>query len=134
LEKEEEMTEGKKCGTRALGLANYELHNEAQEWFAKLGFIDRWRVLVGERLTLGMEQRRDWRDELPFYLFKCENDQCGRIAKDYPHGYIHRQYLLCSACGEHHDFVPWWVEFVMLWDSIRFAVRLRRMKKTEQKK
>lgn len=101
------MTEEKVCGTKAFGISNLEFHNEAQERFAELGFIDRRRVLAGKKLAIGAEQRKDWRGKLPFYLFKCENEDCGRIAKDYPHGYIQRQYLLCSACGTHHDFVPW---------------------------
>ena len=61
----------------------------------------------GKKLYLGDEQRTGWLGKLPFYLFLCKD--CGHHAKDYPHGHIERQYLLCSHCGAHQYFIPWWV-------------------------
>jgi hypothetical protein len=118
--KEEKMTERKRHGTKALGFQDYEFNNEALDQFNKLSFIDRWRVLVGKKLAVGAEQRLGWNDNLPFYLFKCENKNCNIIAKDYPHGFIERQHLNCSACGTYHDFTPWWV----LWAQLRAMLRI----------
>lgn len=75
----------------------------------------------GKKIYLGREQREGWSGALPFYLFWCED--CGHFAKDYPHGYIERQYLLCSNCKARHSFVPWWVEFALCWQILRSLVR-----------
>ena len=70
----------------------------------------------GKKLYIGHEQREGWSGALPFYLFFCKD--CGRYAKDYPHGYLDLRYLLCSHCRAHHDFVPWWAEFALLWQRV----------------
>lgn len=103
---------------------NIVFHVEAKEALAKATPLQRFLMRrFGKKCYLGHEQRAGWRGELPFYLFLCE--ACGHHAKDYPHGFIHRQYLLCSHCGERHDFVPWWVAFVKTWQTLRFAMTSR---------
>lgn len=77
----------------------------------------------GEKIYLGDEQREGWTGKLPFYLFWC--GRCEKYAKDYPHGYIERQYLICSHCGEIYNFVPWWVAWVSFWQFIRLAIKYR---------
>lgn len=103
---------------------NFVFARETQEAFKKMTrwqkFKARW---LGRKIYLRHEQREGWSGKLPFYLFYCAG--CKRIAKDYPHGHIERRYLNCSFCGAHHDFVPWWVEWVMLWSTIKLVWKYR---------
>lgn len=81
---------------------------------------------MGKKLCLGHEHREGWTGKLPFYLFWCGD--CRHVAKDYPHGCIERQYLLCSHCGVRHDFVPFFVVLRTMWQMLRFAATYRSRK------
>ncbi|MDP3963830.1 MAG: hypothetical protein Q8Q39_05030 [bacterium] len=97
--------------------------NEARIAAEKLSEPERIRARrFGKKILLGKEQRRDWLAPIAVYLFWCRN--CERWAKDYPHGYSHRQYLNCSYCGFYHPFVPWRVQWRMAWEYARFCWRL----------
>jgi len=96
---------------------NFAFASEAKVALAKTtsfqrSLMSRW----GKKIYLGHESRRGWSGTLPFYLFLC--DVCGHHAKDYPHGHIERQYLLCSHCDAHHSFIPRWLGLVKLWQSL----------------
>ncbi|HEY9585376.1 MAG TPA: hypothetical protein VJJ02_02175 [Candidatus Paceibacterota bacterium] len=91
---------------------------EAKE--ALLKMTPRERCLMqeyGRKIYLGHERREGWNGELPFYLFWCGH--CEHFAKGYPNGHLEHRYLICSECGEHHDFVPWWAPISLLWQGIR---------------
>ena len=95
---------------------------ETTSEFQKFRMKDR-----GKKIYIGDEQREGWSGKLPFYLFWCS--ACSHYAKDYPHGHIERRYLICSFCDCKHDFVPWWVPWRMLYETIRLVARYRFSKK-----
>ncbi|HSE34699.1 MAG TPA: hypothetical protein VLB83_01120 [Candidatus Paceibacterota bacterium] len=72
---------------------------------------------TGWKLRLRKEQRQGWSGSLPFYFFWCP--ECEHFAKDYPHGFIARQYLTCSHCGIHHEFVPIWAGIAEAWRDFK---------------
>ena len=78
---------------------------------------------LGKKLYIGHEQREGWSGRLPFYLFFC--GECEHFAKDYPHGFIERQYLICSFCGVRHSFVPWWVPLAQAWAAVKIGIKYR---------
>lgn len=101
---------------------NVAFAREAREAFLKMSPLGRSLLVeTGEKVYLGHEQREGWSGKLPFYLFWCHD--CGHYAKDYPHGHIERQYLLCSQCGAHHDFRPWWAGILALWQDVTSSFR-----------
>ncbi|MBU6415053.1 hypothetical protein KGQ34_02330 [Patescibacteria group bacterium] len=104
---------------------NFALAREAQEALKK---TTRWQrfcmKMRGKKLYLGCEQKEGWSGKLPFYLFWCS--ACEHYAKDYPHGFIERQYLICSYCGQQQDFVSWRAPFTELRDLVLFFIRHRR--------
>ena len=103
---------------------NIVFAREAQEAIKKMSRWQKFQMQYrGKKICLGQEKRDGWTGELPFYLFWCRG--CEHYAKDYPHGYIERQYLNCSYCGTGHDFVPWWVPWVGLWQAIKFSFKYR---------
>ena len=94
---------------------------EAREALPKISEADRLLLEEhGREIYIGHEQREGWSGQLPFYLFRCE--ECGKCAKDYPHGHIERQYLLCSECGAHRSFVPWWAPIKAFWLDLMGAI------------
>lgn len=99
---------------------NKDFDQEAQEAVKKLtlGQLDSVRHRR-KKFYLGHEQREGWSGALPFYLFWCE--QCGEFAKDYPHSYIDRRYLMCSSCAARYSFVPWWASLALFWQGITRA-------------
>jgi len=76
------------------------------------------KIYVGHE---GPEKHESWSGSLPFYLFWCE--ECEHWVKDYPHGYIERQYLRCHYCDAYHEFVPRSVKFRMLWKELKLLFR-----------
>ena len=96
---------------------------EAQKVLKTMSWIQKYRMQRGKKIYLGHEQRKDWTGKLPFYLFWCED--CEHFAKDYPHGYPENQSLICSHCGARHDFTPWWVAWVQIWQAIKISFRPR---------
>jgi len=94
---------------------------EAQQAFKKMSKLARFRMRVlGTKIRLGYEKRDGWSGFLPFYLFWCKS--CKHYAKDYPHGFIERRYLLCSSCNQHYSFIPWWVPLAVLWNYLKFIL------------
>lgn len=107
---------------------NWDYQREAvQAWNELPWWKQLFAAAFGKCWFLGNEQRPGFTAAIPFYLFQCK--RCGHCAKDYPHGYIERRYLLCSYCEERRDFVPFWVPFRMAWDLLRLFVRLAREKR-----
>lgn len=102
---------------------NITLAAEAKEAVAKTTPFQRFLMSQGKKLFIGEERRAGWSGKLPFYLFFCGD--CGHYAKDYPHGFIERQYLLCSHCGAHHSFVPLWPRLVAPCRSFYLTLRYR---------
>lgn len=103
---------------------NFVFCREAQETVKKVTRWQRLRMEVfGSKVCIGHEKRDGWNGELPFYLFLCK--ACKRFAKDYPHGHIERQYLNCSFCDAHHDFVPLLVQWKILFETLRIAWKYR---------
>ena len=99
----------------------------AVEVHGHLKTMSTWRLSLmkahGRKIYIGHEQREGWTGKLPFYLFWCET--CEHFSKDYPHGHIERQCLICSNCGIKHAFVPWWMPWLELWHGIRLVIRYR---------
>jgi len=82
---------------------NPDFAKEADEAAKNIAFRDGLKmVLVAKKLYIGHEKREGWSGKLPFYLFFCFS--CGKIAKDYPHGYTN--YLLCPHCGIRDKLKP----------------------------
>lgn len=103
---------------------NYAFAREANQALSKMTPWQKFKMRYrGKKIYLGHEKRENWSGFLPFYLFWCED--CQHYAKDYPHGFIERQYLTCSHCGIHHHFVPWWVGWVRAWQMLGIAIRYR---------
>ena len=73
--------------------------------------MQKFRLRYGAKVYLGHEKREGWKGELPFYLFVCHKCEC--YAKDYPHGHVERQYLLCSHCDARHGFTPLWARAIV---------------------
>ena len=78
---------------------------------------------LGRKMYVGHEKRENWAGKLPFYIFWCS--ECEHFAKDYPHGHLERQYLICSFCAVRHDFVPWWMPFAELFATLKFVWKYR---------
>lgn len=104
---------------------------EAQAAVKKMSGWQKIQMKRGKKIYLGHEQREGWTDKLPFYLFWCED--CEHFAKDYPHGYIENQSLICSHCGLRHDFTPWWVPWVQLWQVIKMSFQIKFSNKNNRK-
>lgn len=105
-------------------MQNLEFQREAVKiWNKGLTKRQQRQVERGKELFIGNEKREGWRGELPFYIFKCE--ACERATKDYPHGHIEHQYMLCSDCGARHDFVPWWASFAETWELIKTSFKFK---------
>ena len=103
---------------------NFAYKLEAQRAWRELPKWKRSAIKAfGIRYKLGQEQKEGFTAPLPFFLFFCE--RCGHESKDYPHGHIDRQYLLCSNCDITHNFVPYWVPFAELWALTKFAFSVR---------
>jgi hypothetical protein len=101
-------------------LYRIDFANEANEAMENVGRLARWRMRsLGRKHYLKHDRKEGWTGELPFYLFFC--DACDRFSMDYPHGFIERRYLNCSHCGARHSFVPWWVEWAIAWQTLKFA-------------
>lgn len=99
---------------------DFVLQKEIQEVVSGLKSSTKRKIDRGKKHYVAHETREGWNGELPFYLFLCK--KCGHYAKDYPHGFIHRQYLLCSHCKWYHDFVPWWVPFAQMYYLLKFVL------------
>ena len=75
---------------------------EAKDAYENILPDQKSELKCGHKLYLGHEQRVGWSAPLPFFLFRCGG--CGDHAKDYPHGFAEKEYLLCSSCGKRHSF------------------------------
>ncbi|OGN08093.1 MAG: hypothetical protein A2750_01425 [Candidatus Yanofskybacteria bacterium RIFCSPHIGHO2_01_FULL_45_42] len=96
---------------------------EAQAAVKTMSGWQKLQMRRGKKVYLGHEQREGWTEKLPFYLFWCED--CKYFAKDYTHGYIEKQSLICSHCGLRYDFTPWWVSWVQLWQALKLSFQIR---------
>lgn len=108
---------------------------ETREALKNISWLQRRLLKFGKKIYIGdegPEKHKGWSSKLPFYLFQCEN--CEQTAKDYPHGYLDRQYLLCLHCNTHHDFRPWWLPFQQIWNLIRIRYNTRGEAVTEETK
>ena len=100
---------------------------EAQKKIQTISVFKRFiMVVLGRRVYIGHEQRNGWSGRLPFYLFWCS--ECEHFAKSYKHGYVERQYLICSHCEIHHSCIPWWVAWVQIWELIYLGIFLFMLK------
>jgi len=103
---------------------NLVFHLEACKEWDKLSEWQKRRLkLSSKKLYIGHEKREGWLGELPFYIFWCH--ECDHCAKDYPHGDITHQYLVCSFCGVSHRFVPLKVFWLTLFETIKINFQLR---------
>lgn len=94
---------------------------EAEQAIRQLSVFGRWRVRLGRKIYLGHETRPGWRGSLPFYLFWCP--ACRQYTKDYPHGYVKNQYLICSGCGTRLGFVPLRIHFRKFYELILLSLK-----------
>lgn len=77
------------------------LCNEAREAGSRLNPIQKYTVQKwGKKICLGREQRDNWSEPRPVYLFWC--DQCNHFAKS---GISDVRRLYCSYCDSCHRFV-----------------------------
>ncbi len=107
---------------------NFVFAREAQEAVKKISWRQKFRTrFLGKKIYMGDEQRDGWNGKLPFYLFYCSN--CEHFAKDYPHGFTEYQYLNCSYCETRYDFVPWWIQFTILWRTVKVLWKYRNFRR-----
>lgn len=79
---------------------------EARETLRRLSLWQ--RILIRyfhSKICIGAETREGWIKPSLFYIFWCA--VCGKVAKDYVHGFTGDRYIDCPHCGSAHSFTSW---------------------------
>jgi len=104
-----------------VGRVDQEIERVLEQKAENLSLWQEFQIhILNKKIFAGKFQKEGWSGEIAFYVFYCWD--CGEITYDYPHGFIHKQYLICGKCEARIDFVPYWAPLAMLWELIRFKL------------
>lgn len=82
-------------------------------------FYKKLLAKLGRVVFVYHDRRPGWGGDLPFYIFKCPNDEClnhERLAIDYPHGFPgSTMRVTCPDCGENKYFPTWKYRLKEIW-------------------